>query len=48
MRNFFYACGAIRYTLDGSDPNETNGSIYSGPIHVSKTTVIKVTAYKDG
>ncbi|MBM3335118.1 lamin tail domain-containing protein, partial [Candidatus Sumerlaeota bacterium] len=38
----------IRYTLDGSTPSETNGTIYSGPISISKTTVLRAMAYKTG
>lgn len=38
----------IRYTLDGSAPTATNGQVYSGPIPVQTTTVIKAVAFKDG
>jgi hypothetical protein len=36
----------IRYTLDGSVPNETS-LIYNGPITVSETLELKAIAYKD-
>ncbi len=38
----------IRYTLDGSKPTLTDGSTYSGPIHISGTTTLRAFAYKDG
>ncbi len=31
----------IRYTLDGSTPGVSNGFPYTGPIHISKTTVVR-------
>jgi hypothetical protein len=37
----------IRYTTDGSEPSEENGTIYNGPISVSSITEIKAVAYKD-
>ena len=36
----------IRYTLDGSPPSETSGEIYSSPITINKTTVVRAIAYK--
>jgi formylglycine-generating enzyme required for sulfatase activity len=38
----------IRYTLDGSTPTETNGTVYSGAFLVSSTKTIKAIAYKQG
>ncbi|YCM43034.1 CotH kinase family protein [Verrucomicrobiaceae bacterium 227] len=38
----------IRYTTDGSDPTTSNGTLYSGPITISGTTVVKALAYKSG
>jgi len=38
----------IRYTLDGSEPTATTGEIYTAPIHVSQTTVLRAGAYKPG
>ena len=37
----------IRYTTDGSDPT-TSSMLYTEPIRVSSSTVIKATAYHDG
>ncbi len=36
----------IRYTIDGTDPSETVGTIYTGSITVSTSHTIKVIAYK--
>jgi len=36
----------IRYTTNGSEPTETNGVIYAGPIPVSRTTVLRAAAFK--
>lgn len=38
----------IRYTLDGSTPSSTTGTVYTGPIPVNATTTIKALAYKSG
>lgn len=38
----------IRYTLDGSAPSESFGDIYSSPIPISKTSIIRAMAYKQG
>jgi hypothetical protein len=38
----------IRYTIDGTEPSETIGFIYSGPVSISVTTTIKAIAYKTG
>ena len=38
----------IRYTLDGSDPDSTAGVIYQGPVFISKYSILKTKAYKDG
>ncbi|EUJ41570.1 hypothetical protein PWEIH_00870 [Listeria weihenstephanensis FSL R9-0317] len=32
----------LKYTLDGSEPSATKGTIYTGPLTISKTTVVKV------
>jgi hypothetical protein len=39
---------AIRYTIDGSTPSDTVGTIYSGPVTVSATTTLKAIAYASG
>jgi hypothetical protein len=36
----------IRYTTDGSEPTETAGVLYSGPVFVGKTTVLRAAAFK--
>ncbi len=38
----------IRYTTDGSPPTRNTGTIYSGPLAVSGTKVIRAFAYKIG
>ena len=38
----------IRYTLDGSTPSETVGTIYSGPIFITTTSVVRAMAYLAG
>jgi hypothetical protein len=38
----------IRYTTNGTAPSETNGVIYSAPIPISRTTVIRAGAFKAG
>lgn len=38
----------IRYTTDGSEPSETNGMTYSGPVPITETTVLRAMAYKAG
>jgi hypothetical protein len=38
----------IRYTKDFSEPTATTGLVYSGPIAISKSTVIRASAFRDG
>lgn len=38
----------IRYTMDGSAPTETNGTVYSGPLSIGGTTILRAAAFKDG
>ena len=38
----------IYYTTDGTDPSVNNGTPYSTPVHISKTTTLKAIAVKDG
>lgn len=36
----------IRYTLDGSEPNQSS-TLYTGPIGITQTTVVKAISYSD-
>jgi hypothetical protein len=38
----------IRYTLNRADPTATSGAVYSGPIPVNATTIIRAAAFKEG
>jgi len=38
----------IRYTLNGNDPTPSQGSLYTGPINISTTSVVKAIAFKSG
>lgn len=38
----------IRYTLDGSAPSETAGTLYSGPIMIISATTVNAIAYAGG
>ena len=37
----------IRYTLDGTEPTLTNGVVYSAPLRISNTTLLRAAAFKD-
>lgn len=37
----------IRYTLDGSNPTKTTGTVYSSPIEITTATTIKAIAIED-
>ena len=37
----------IRYTLDGSEPTETVGQVYGGPIAIATTTCVRAAAFAD-
>lgn len=39
---------AIRYTTDGSDPTATHGSLYTSPLTLTKTTMIRAATVTDG
>ncbi len=38
----------LLYTLNGSEPNATNATAYSAPIAITRTSVVRATAVKDG
>ena len=38
----------IVYTTDGSTPSLANGNVYSSPLNIQSTTVIRAAAFKDG
>ncbi len=42
------AGATIRYTTDGSTPDETTGQVYTGPIQISTTTCLRAMAGKPG
>ena len=42
------AGATIRYTLDGSTPTPTHGAVYSRPITISKTSIVRAMAYRTG
>jgi len=39
---------SIRYTLDGSTPSASHGTVYSGPITISHTATLRAIATKSG
>src|SRR5205823_3732647 len=39
---------SIRYTINGSTPTSTNGTLYAGPVSINSTTTLKAIAYKSG
>ncbi|MBX3425371.1 MAG: CotH kinase family protein [Pirellulales bacterium] len=38
----------IRYTIDGSAPTATTGTVYAGPIAITTTTTLRAAAFKPG
>jgi len=38
----------IRYTLNGDTPTEITGTIYTNPIHITGSTILRAIAYKPG
>ena len=41
------ADAVIRFTLDGTEPTLTNGALYSAPLRISKTTLLRAAAFKE-
>lgn len=39
---------SVRYTLDGSEPDRTHGTLYSGPVRITTTSHLRVVAYRAG
>jgi hypothetical protein len=39
---------SIRYTLDGSTPTATTGTVYSGPVSIASSATLKAIAFKSG
>jgi len=42
------AQATVRYTLDGSEPTLTNSLVYSEPITLAQTAVVRSVAFRDG
>jgi len=38
----------VRYTTDGSAPTATTGALFTGPVAISDTTVVRAAAFRDG
>jgi len=38
----------IRYTTDSSAPTATTGTVYTGPVHITKTTTLRAAAFLAG
>ncbi|NLH16751.1 MAG: hypothetical protein GX455_09235, partial [Phycisphaerae bacterium] len=38
----------IRYTLDGTAPSATTGTVYTGPIAISATSIVRAMGFKPG
>ena len=38
----------IRYTLDGTPPTATTGTVYTGPIRIAGTSTLRAAAFKSG
>ena len=38
---------SIRYTLDGTEPTATTGTLYEGPFTITNTTTVKAIAYNE-
>ena len=46
--NALTAGTTIRYTLDGTEPSSSNGTVYNGSINISATTTVRARAFKNG
>ncbi len=42
------AGAAIRYTIDGSTPTDTIGTLYTAPVHIAGSLTLKAVAYRAG
>lgn len=42
------AGATIRYTTNGTPPTATTGIVYTGPLNIRATTVLRAAAFKDG
>ncbi len=42
------AGATLRYTTNGTPPSATNGTVYSAPLRIARTTVARAAAFKDG
>jgi hypothetical protein len=38
----------IRYTTNNTEPTETNGTVYTSPVSITNTTVLRAAAFKTG
>src|SRR5262249_4390184 len=38
----------VYYTTNGDEPTQATGTLYTGPITINKTTVLRAAAFKDG
>lgn len=39
---------SFRYTLNGTQPTPTSGTVYATPLHITSTTTLRVIGYKTG
>ena len=39
---------SIYYTLNGSEPSPSNGTLYTGPLTIRKTETVRAVAYREG
>jgi len=38
----------IKYTIDSTEPSQTNGTVYTGPLYVNSNNCVRAMAYKTG